>query len=283
MGHQLKIYSTIILLIFSLSSCLKDADLTGMFIPDGSVNQRFEQSMTWNSLNPEKEIFLPGDKYMILCMSDSHVGGIQNLNALFDSAFNTNAAAIIMAGDLTTGHEKDYLVFQQQLPDYDLLPTFKITGNHDLYFGGWKHFYSVFGSSTYTIKIFTPTSKDLFICLDTGSGTIGSKQLEWFKNILQAQRKEYRKCILVTHNNLFRFRRTSSTNPLTEELYLLLDLFTKYRVDMVITGHDHKKDVQKFGHTTHIIMDALKDKLTNAGYLRLMIDDDNISYKFINF
>ncbi len=283
MGYRIIIIITIVFSLFCISACLKDADIAGMFYSHESVNQRFEQSLAWNSRHPDKVIFTQNDQYHILCMADSHVGETKNLIAFFDSAYSTNADAIIMAGDITTGHEKDYLLFQQLLPEEDLLPFFIITGNHDLYFGGWKYFYSAFGSSSYTIKVYTSVDKDLFICLDTGSGTLGNKQLEWFKNILKAQRQEYRRCIVVTHNNLFRFRRTSSTNPLTEELHVLLDLFTKYRVDMVITGHDHKKDVQVFGNTTHIIMDALKDNEKNAGYFQLMINNGEINYKFVNF
>ena len=93
-----------------------------------------------------------------------------------------------MAGDLTTGHEEDYNVFEQHLPQQDSLPAFLIAGNHDLFFNGWKEFYSRFGSSTYLFTVKTPDATDLFICLETGGGTLGDKQLEWLINILQTIR-----------------------------------------------------------------------------------------------
>ena len=74
---------------------------------------------------------------------------------------------------------------------------------------------------------------------------------------------------MFTHNNFFRTRHTDSTNPLVEEIDVLVELFTRYNVNMVITGHDHKKDAEVFGKTTYIVMDALKDGQSNAGFFRL--------------
>jgi len=143
-------------------------------------------------------------------------------------------------------------------------------------------FYSHFGSSTYIFTIKTNVASDLFICLDTGGGTLGNKQLDWLEDKLQSLRPDYRRCIVFTHNNFFRFQHTSSTNPLVEELQILMDLFTKYQVNMVVTGHDHEHDVELFGNTTYLVMDALKDGLSNSGYLQLIIENGNIEYKFIN-
>ena len=282
MGYQINKFIILLLVIIVLPGCWEDADITGMFISDETVNQRFEQSEVWNNQNPERLILVPSDDYLMLVMSDSHVGGTQNLGTFLDSAINKGAIATVMAGDLTTGHGKDYSVFQRCLPDQAFLPSFQVAGNHDLYFGGWKHFYSAFGSSTYVFIVQTTTGRDLFICLDTGSGTLGNKQLKWFREKLQNRRPDYRRCIVFTHNNLFRFRRTTSTNPLIEELHVLTDLFIRHDVDMVITGHDHKKYVQLFGKTTHVIMDALKDGAKNAGYFQFQISNGVIDYSFIN-
>jgi hypothetical protein len=158
-----------------------------------------------------------------------------------------------------------------------------MVGNHDLWFNGWNQFYSRFGSSTYIFTIETPAAKDLFICLDTGSGTLGKKQMDWLKEILQTSRNEYRYCILFTHNNMFRNRHTSSTNPLVEELHVLIELFTIHKVDMIITAHDHIKYEEKFGNTIYITMDALEDGLDYSGYFKLNMIDGNIDYEFINF
>jgi 3',5'-cyclic AMP phosphodiesterase CpdA len=185
-----------------------------------------------------------------------------------------------MAGDLTTGNSGDYKVFEQHMPDTDSLPLFLMTGNHDLHYNGWQEFYSLFGSSSYVFSIKTPGANDLFICLETGGGTLGDKQLEWLTNILQTIRSNYRNCIVFTHNNFFRTRHTDSTNPLIEELDVLVELFTKYNVNMVVTGHDHKQDSRVFGITTYIVLDALKDGQSNAGYFQLKVKNGIIGYEF---
>ena len=282
MEHQ---YRKITALLFTISitfSSCENVDLTGIVTSKESVNQRFEQSMEWNAQHPYREIIVPSDDYYILTMSDSHIGGTKNLDVFLTDAKNINSSAVVMVGDLTTGHAEDYTLFQQHIPIQDTLTSFQITGNHDLYFDGWEQFFSRFGSSTYIFTIKTSEATDLFICLDTGGGTIGNNQLDWLKEILQNTRPNYRRCIVLTHNNLFRFRHTASTNPLVEELHVLIELFTKHEVDMVITGHDHKKSADKFGNTTYIVMDALLDGFSNPGYFKLNVKNGTIEYKFVN-
>ena len=260
--------------------------LTACTKPDNSAvtaNQRFTQSLDWNNSNPYRGLTVPADDYLILTMGDSHVGGTINLDNFCKTARVKHAAAVIMAGDLTSGHSKDYNVFEQHLPPQDSLATFLIAGNHDLFFNGWKEFYSRFGSSTYLFTIKTTTAADLFICLETGGGTLGDKQLDWLINVLETMRAGYRHCIVFSHNNLFRSRHTDSTNPLVEEVQVILELFTKYHVDMVLAGHDHKKDSEMFGLTTYIIMDALKDGSEDAGYFQIHVKDGDIEYEFENF
>jgi len=281
MGHQFK-RLIILLLISALSGC-EESDISGYIIPTESVNYRFKQSIEWNALHPYREIMVPSESYFILCTGDSHVGGTNNLNTFLKIAKTTNATAVVMVGDLTTGNEDDYDIFQEHIPNRDSLPSFLMVGNHDLLFNSWNQFYSRFGSSTYIFTIKTPVAKDLFICLDSGSGTLGNKQMDWLKEILQTYRNEYRYCFVFTHINLFRNRHTISTNLLVEELQVLMELFTIHQVDMVITGHDHMKYEDKFGNTTYITLDALKDGLDYSGYFKLNMIDGNIDYEFINF
>jgi hypothetical protein len=88
--------------------------------------------------------------------------------------------------------------------------------------------------------------------------------------------------VVITHINLLRPRKTESTNLVEEELVFLMDLFARNNVDMVITGHDHIRDVKVFGVTTYIEVDALEDGLSNAGYLNLKLKNGNIEYSFMS-
>ena len=276
---------SIILIIFSLvfTECFKETAITGMFMSYKSVNLRFEQSMAWNSTHHSKVIEVPTDDYTLLSMGDSHVGGTINLERFCYLARTTNVSGVVMAGDLTNGHTGNYMLFAEHLPDQDSLPSFLIIGNHDLLYKGWDEFYDLFGASTYHFTIKTQHDTDLYICLDTGGGTLGDKQLAWLTQLLVTSRTDYRHCIIFTHNNFFRFRHTDSTNPLVEELQVLMELFTRYRVDMVITGHDHIHNAELFGNTWYLTMDALEDGLSNAGYLRLNVKPDHLLFTFEHF
>jgi len=268
-------------LLATVFTACYEVNFAGFFIRSESANLRFEESMEWNALNPYREIAVPTDEYLLLTIGDTHVGGTENLIRFFEIALDQAADGVVMVGDLTTGREEDYLVFQATLPDQETIPWFPLVGNHDLYFGGWEHFYSMFGASVYLFTVKTPEATDLFISLDTGSGTLGSRQLDWLKTTLETRRDDYRHCLVFTHNNLFRIPRALSTNPPVEELHVLMDLFTRHHVNMFVSGHDHRHSAVHFGHTTYLVVDALRDGLSNAGYLELRVQGEDIGYAFV--
>ena len=263
-----------------VSSCDK-FEMRGFVLSYESANQRFEQSMNWNSSNPYKNLVVPKDDYVLFVMGDSHVGGTENLDHFIKEASEAGSTATVMVGDITTGHEEDYHTFFEHLPKQDTLVSFLVVGNHDLYFNGWEHFYELFGSTTFYFSIKTPTATDLFICLDTGGGTLGSNQLAWFRDLLENARPKYRRCVVFTHNNLFRVRHTTSTNPNVEELHVLIELCVKHQIDMVVTGHDHKRNVIDLGNTVHITLDALEDISKNPGFCILQNNAGEIQYEFV--
>lgn len=247
-----------------------------------TVDERFTQSMEYNSSIGPKSIYSQSESYSIFCMGDSHIGGTKNTIKFFELAQKNKAIGAVLAGDITTGHESDYLVLEKTLPHPDTLNVFAVAGNHDLYFDGWKSYFRIFGTSTYYFEVITPSQKDLFIGLDTGGGTLGNKQVKWLKNLLKTTRENYRFCTVLTHNNLLRLRGTASTNPNAEEVQVLLDLGIRYAINMVITGHDHIRNSAKFGHTHYIIMDDFQDTNSKASLLKVDFDKNNFSYKYIN-
>jgi UDP-2,3-diacylglucosamine pyrophosphatase LpxH len=271
-----KIALTVItVLIFE--SCSKDE---GYFSLNETVDQRVEQSLDWDSKNPEMELDISSDEYTIFCMADSHVGTTSNLDRFFSIAKESNAAAVIMAGDLCSGRVSDYDVLEKHMHSGDSLPRFMVAGNHDLHFAGWNEYFNRFGSSTYYFSVRTPEGSDIFICLDTSEGTLGKIQFAWLSNVLKNLRQNYRRCIVITHNNLFRVKQAESTNPLPEEICALVKLFTINHIELVITGHDHRKDDRLFGITRYIVMDPLEDKADNAGYFVLTIRKGELKYNF---
>ncbi len=277
-----RLTSYIILLLLLMSSCEK-VDLRGMFMAYESVNSRFSDSMRWNEAHPPRAIVVEEDAYTLFVMGDSHVGGTDNLDIFFGDALAAGAEAALMAGDLVTGRRKAYERFERHLPDPDAIALFPVAGNHDLYFNGWEEYYARLGSSTYLFTVQTPEAADLYICLDSGSGTLGSKQLDWLRETLENKRQDYRHCIVMTHNNFFRFRRTASTNPLVEELHVLMDMFTRHNVNMLITGHDHRRSDEVFGLTRYVTLDALLDGFSHASYMVLSVENGEIGVEFVSF
>ena len=183
-----------------------------------SVDMRFNESMEWNKKHTIREIFVNTDDYTVMAMADCHVGGTANLDEFLKRAGKENPAAVMMAGDLTGGLSEDYNTFENHIINDDSLNLFYVVGNHDLWYNGWGEFYSRFGSSSYYFTITTPVASDLYISLDTGGTTLGHLQMEWLKELLGIVRPDYRHCVIITHINLFRPRKTTSTNVVKEEL-----------------------------------------------------------------
>jgi UDP-2,3-diacylglucosamine pyrophosphatase LpxH len=266
-------------LVLSVTACGKIEGPTSSSEP---VDKRFRESMEWNLKHPYTEINVESDDYSILTIADVHVGGTTNLDRFLNTALNEKPAAVIIDGDLNGGKVDDYDIFEKHFPKNDSLRSFYLAGNHDLWHNGWEEFYKRYGSSSYYFTVKTPSGTDLFICLDTGGGTLGKLQTEWLTDILQTMRSSCSRCVVITHINMFRPRKTESTNLVEEELVFLMDLFARNNVDMVITGHDHEKDVETFGVTTYIVVDALEDGLSNAGYMNMRVKKGEIGYEFVN-
>ena len=269
----------LIITTFILMSACNEDNL--VMIPTESPDYRFEQSCTVEKLPQLKSIDLKTDEYQILSVADSHLGTSRNLSRFFNMALTENSAAVVLDGDITNGHSINYDELDKCLPKTGFPPLYFISGNHDIYFGGWDEFYKRYGSSTYFFEIITLSATDLFICLDSSSGTHGNKQLNWFENILKNNRQKYRHCIVFTHNNIFRENHTPSTNPFTSEIHRMIKIFTEYNVEMVITGHDHHRAESTFGRTRYIQLDATHDRADQASYLKLTVKGHDLSYCFV--
>lgn len=281
MGTRVQIVTGFFLAALASGPGCTKFDLGGIFIPAESANERFEDSRAWNEMNPYRTITVGEDNYSIFSVADLHVGTTNNLDKFNIIAQNSDPAAVVMAGDLTWGLEENFTALDEHLLRSETIPVFAIAGNHDCNFDGWKHFHKLFGSSTYFFKVETPVATDLFICLESAAATIGRKQMEWLTEILETVRPTCRRCIIHTHTNFFRFRFSEASNPNPEEIAAMLELMIKNRVDMVIAGHDHRKDEYVFGNITFIVIPPLKDGHNSAAYLKLMIKDGSPEYNFI--
>jgi len=262
-----------------VASCEPGMDFT---VPV-SADQRFDESRDWGAKKSSDEISVLSDDYSVLFMSDTHVGTSHNTDSVFRIAKATNVSAICITGDLTQGEKNDFPVFAQTIPDEKEIPTFLTPGNHDLWSDdGWKDYFELFGPSSYYFTVRTPVAADIFISVDSGTGTLGSKQLAWLEDILQNQRSGCRRCIIFTHNDFLRVRHSEISNPPVEELSVLIDLFTRYHVDMLVAGHDHEPSEALFGITEYVIVGAISDLDQDPNYMILKVENGNLVNEFVN-
>jgi predicted phosphodiesterase len=267
---------TLCSLFFALNSC-NEIDFKGfLFPPSDDVEKRFAQSIEWNGSQPGIVIPVAADDYNFYGCSDIHVAKTTgNLQKFVNISQNDMRAAFaLFNGDLIDekgAFAKFVTVFVDTIKP-NPLRFFATIGNHDLFFEQWNDYKAYFHTSTYTFIVKTPNCEDLYIALDSGSGTLGKSQLQWLKNQLK-NRKNYRHCIIFTHTNIFATdnSQTTSGNLALEETYELMDLFSRYSVDLVVTGHDHFYGIDIFDSVTYLTASVMKDGETNAGYLIIEI------------
>jgi len=256
-------------------------DPTGFFFTSDRVNQRFDESMAYNAAQPAHEIETTDNEYQILFASDGHVCDTGNLSKLIVTANQLNTEALFFTGDIVQGKENDYRTLYDVMDRSFGSPYFMSVGNHELYYNGWPYYAHYYGSSVYTVAIKTPDYSDLVIVLDSGSGTLGSNQLAWLRDILENQRSNYRYCIVVHHVNIFRTRFSTVASPVVEEVHELVDLFTVNHVDMVVMGHDHRRIIDEFGGTSYICIEAFADFMESPACMLVTAGSDELQYEFI--
>ena len=279
----------IFVFLFLLTSCGKNIDYLGLFMTNNeSPDERFAQSMEYNNQHGYDIVTGVPDEYKVYTMSDIHVDfSTDNLDRyVSDYLADTVAAPFSLClGDLinATGHFDYFAEHVKPVSDAGR-KIYYCVGNHDLYFDQWKEYFSRFGSSTYWFEVHTVSGyKDLYIALESGSGTLGIDQREWLEDVLKAKENQgFRHIIVFTHTHLFK-KDTSqghTSNFNLEETYDLADLFDRYDVSLVLQGHSHSRDITMFKDVVYLRVDALEDHYPEAFYTILKIGH-NINYDFI--
>ena len=261
-------------------------DFKGMFMPTGEgVQTRFEQSMKMN-----KDLYVgkvdTDEQYVFYSATDPHIDKTsRNLNTFNDALRNDEQAAFgVILGDCTDVRDNlpNYLDATVYDPDRHAYNhrLFHILGNHDVYFKGWADFKELIGPSVFWFEADFKNGMDLYISLDSATGTLGSKQTEWLKSFLTDKRENYRHCIILTHTNLFytdNSQATSGNMPI-EEVYLLLDLLGKHNVTLVLQGHDHYREDLTYDNVRYTVLGTIKDESNAPEYLKLNVSESGISF-----
>lgn len=274
-----------ILIVAVITGSCNQVDFKGLIMPTGDgVEKRFEQS---RQMNPDLHAgAVEVDRtYLLYVCADPHINRTSvNLNYFNDALRNDGKASFgIILGDCTEVRHNfqaymNALAYDpdKHLYDYDL---YHLAGNHDLYFNGWEEYKEIVGPSVYWFEAVFPGGKDLYIGLDTASGTLGRKQAGWLRSLISEYRHEYRHAIILTHTNFFYTdnSQSGSGNMPVEEVYSLIDFFGKHDISLVLQGHDHYREDLTYDDVRYLVLGTIRDESEYPEYLKIEVSSDGIS------
>ena len=259
-------------------------EIKGLFLPTGDdVDSRFEQSAEMNE-DLRSAVLETEENYVFYVATDAHVDQTHENLTIFNDALRNDTDALfgVILGDCIdiSGNLPKYL---EALP-YDSErhicdpQIFHLLGNHDVFFNGWEDFKEMIGPSVYWFETIFPNGKDLYISLDTATGTLGRKQTEWFRAFLEKNRERYRHCVILTHTNFFYTDNSqiSSGNMPMEESFFLIDFLSRQNVSLVLQGHDHYREELSYRNVNYIVLGAIADKCNSPEYLRIEVTPEGI-------
>ena len=267
----------LIVIIMSFAAIIgcKQIDIQGA---DKKANDRVQARFEYSkevSENLYAGSIMTSDSYVFYTAADPHINKtIKNLS-LFNDAFRNDKKASfgVVLGDCTDVRDNlpKYLDALAYSPDRHLYnySVYHVLGNHDTYTNGWWSYKEYIGASVYWFETVFPQGKDLYITLDTATGSLGSKQTKWFKEFLSKNRSNYRHCTILTHTNFFYTdnSQTGSGNMPIEETFALIDFLGKHNVSLVLQGHDHYREDLTFDNVRYVILGTIRDESKAPEYL----------------
>lgn len=277
----MKKLNIILLAMLALTSCKQgNLDMLGMFYTKSDdADERFIQSEEWNNEHPMATVSVASDDYRIYTMTDIHVDtttlNLDTFTAAFlqdvQSAQTLTAPFCFCLGDVINA-VNNFPKFQAYITKIENagLRVYGTPGNHDLYYDQWEIYRSYWHTSHFPLVVQTPSGKrDLYVFVDSSSGTLGKLQTEWLRSLLkEASGEGYRHIVVCTHTHFWKKDQSQghTSDFALEETYELADMFGQYGVELVIQGHSHNRNVQQFKHVTYLRLDALEDHYYNAFY-----------------
>lgn len=276
------IFTTITLLVVSCDKY----DLQGFFMSPSKerVNERFEQSVAYNLEHQEDTLITTNsDEYQFTTAADFHIKTTaNNLSKYIKSTANDPSILFSsILGDITDQKGGLSIAFDSINNNKANSIVRIIAGNHDVYFDQWQEYCQLFGSSTYFFIVKTPNTSDLFIALETTTGSLGKLQKKWLEDILMEKRNQHRYCIVLTHTNFFdtELSQFPSGNFSLEETAFLTNIFSKYDVNMVINGHDHTYDYTELNGVRYLTLEDAQDLDPEPTYFTINVTNNEITYK----
>lgn len=274
-------------------------DIAGMVVNRSDTEVRVADWIDYNAQHGEPVIENAPDEYRVYSCSDSHYSERDSIvpqgekdrfyKYITAERNDPNAIFAIHAGDMVNeSGEAGYRMTKAALQynaetQAENDPCFLVIGNHDVYFDCADFFKEYFHTSTYTVTVKTVGGfQDLYIFLDSGNGTHGKRQLEWLEEKL-SRREDYRHCIVISHNWLFRTSYNYTTTPAAnlpqDEQYAFMDLMSNHNVEVVLMGHFHMREQRQFGGVQYLMTDNLNEGKLTPSYLVLTVGE-KVGYEY---
>lgn len=277
-----------IIVVAVLCVCCERVDLKGLVAHTGDVvDKRFEKSMSQSGGKSVATIGVE-ESYTFYVCADPHIDGSNDNLREFATRLRNSATASfgVVLGDcdnlpnaLPTYIEAIEYVEGVQANHW---PIFSLPGNHDLYHNGWEEYSELLGPSVYWFEVQHSTWRDLFIVLDSASGTLGKKQLTWLREFLATGRDNYRHCVVLTHTNLFYTDNSQqgSGNFTLEETALITELFSRHGVTLCLQGHDHYREDLMLAGVRYTIVGTIQDNAERPEYLIVRVTASALEYEW---
>ena len=245
---------------FPVLSCNITAD--SFWSGSSNVNHRFRPLENLSQSDSEIKMWENdvSGTYEVLILTDVHKGA-KFYKSRVDDAFEkwlnsydlSNVKFALGLGDFSDGAResemRSYAALAGKIKNKNI-KVLNVVGNHDLFQNDGYELYSKYcypGTSYYKFY----TGKMVWYALDSGSGTLGSRQYESLRSAMAGESK---KIIVFSHIPLARSELAQWFLPFcfrdTTERNLLISFFSQMRIQGYLCGHYHPGGIDTLGSFT---------------------------------
>jgi 3',5'-cyclic AMP phosphodiesterase CpdA len=212
--------------------------------------------------------------YSFVFVTDTHIEG-DNAADIADlgQAFVESDKFVVVGGDIAqSGRRVELQAFldaahQWKRHDGQIMPCYPVIGNHDIYFGNWKVWRELIGSTRYRVD--SPNGGISIIVLDSANATFSANQLDWLQTQLNTAAIN---TFVFSHDSLFK-----KTNPLdpgknlpAAERARVVSLVSGCgNVKAYIAGHIHQNITHQVNSVHYLTQEDYK---SHQSYLRVTVN-----------
>jgi predicted phosphodiesterase len=245
--------------------------MSGLFAST-ALEERLREKNNFKFLGEDSLSPSFGEEYSFVVITDIHIEdgnahGLEKLKTVIEN--NNEIKFAVFCGDISQyGSGQDIKLFIQIARALGI-PAYPVIGNHDIYFGNWKVWKRLIGSSSYRVK---GDSADLFI-LDSANSFLGKEQTDWLEKEIK---KTSGRVFVFSHHNFFVEVPNSQQLADTRERARVISVLSG-KCDIMCTGHSHERLLKEIGNARYV---NIEDFSGNKTYCLVTVKKTGISYEF---